>query len=147
MQFNPFKAPLNDTSLITLNSIFVNTFSFNRFSPKWGFDLNNSRNSSKSLLTYGYESRKLEEWNLRGRWNITRMFMLELSGKTGVNQLNTSNPKFDNRNFKIDQYAVEPRLTFTRGANFRAMVGYKFTDKKTNPAAKKSRPPMLLVPK
>jgi hypothetical protein len=136
VQFNPFKAPLNDTSLITLNSIFINTFSFNRFSPKWGFDLNNSRTSNKSLLTYGYESRKLDEWNLRGRWNITRMFMLELSGKTGINQLNTSNPKFDNRNFKIDQYALEPRLTFTRGANFRAMVGYKFTDKQNQSANK-----------
>ncbi|WP_246228591.1 hypothetical protein [Paraflavitalea devenefica] len=130
VQFNPFKAPLSDTSLITLNSIFINTFSYNRFSPKWGFDFNNSRNSSKSLLTYGYESRKLNEWNLRGRWNITRAFMLELSGKTGVNQLISSNPKFDNRNFKIDQYAIEPRITLTRGATFRAMVGYKFTDKK-----------------
>lgn len=130
VQFNPFKAPLSDTSLITLNSIFINTFSYNRFSPKWGFDINNSRNSSKSLLTYGYESRKLDEWNLRGRWNITRLFMLELSGKTGVNQLTSSNPKFDNRNFKIDQYSVEPRFTFTKGANFRAMVGYKYADKK-----------------
>ncbi len=130
VQFNPFKAPLNDTSLITLNSIFINTLSFNRFSPKWGFDINNSRNTNKSLLTYGYESRKLDEWNLRGRWNITRMFMLELSGKTGINQLISSNPKFDNRNFKIDQYSIEPRFTFTKGASFRAMVGYKYADKK-----------------
>lgn len=130
VQFNPFKAPLSDTSLITLNSIFINTLSFNRFSPKWGFDINNARNTSKSLLTYGYESRKLDEWNLRGRWNITRMFMLELSGKTGVNQLISSNPQFDNRNFKIDQYSIEPRFTFTKGASFRAMVGYKYTDKK-----------------
>jgi len=130
VQFNPFKAPLSDTSLITLNSIFINTFSYNRFSPKWGFDVNNARNSSKSLLTYGYESRKLDEWNLRGRWNITRLFMLEVSGKTGVNELVSSNIKFSNRNFKIDQYAVEPRFTFTKGASFRAMVGYKYSDKK-----------------
>jgi hypothetical protein len=130
VQFNPFKAPLSDTSLITLNSIFINTFSYNRFSPKWGFDVNNSRNSSKSLLTYGYESRKLDEWNLRARWNITRMFMLDVSGKTGINELVSSNVKFSNRNFKIDQYAVEPRFTFTKGASLRAMVGYKFTDKK-----------------
>ncbi|MDF2191900.1 hypothetical protein [Paraflavitalea sp. CAU 1676] len=129
VQFNPFKSPLNDTSLITLNSIFINTFSYNRFSPKWGLDINNSRNSNKSLLTYGYESRNVDEWNLRGRWNITRLFMLELSGKSGINELASSNPKFDNRNYKIDLYAIEPRLTFTKGANFRAMVGYKFTNK------------------
>ncbi len=55
VQFNPFSSPLNDTSLITVNSVFINTFSFNRLSSKWGIDLNNSRNGNKSLLTYGYE--------------------------------------------------------------------------------------------
>lgn len=129
VQFNPFKAPLSDTSLITLNSIFVNTFSFNRFSPQWGIDLNNSRNSNKSLLTYGYESRRIDEWSMRGRWNMTRMFMLELTGKTGVNQLTSSNPKFDNRNYKIGLYELEPRLTFTRGASLRAVLGYKYSQK------------------
>jgi hypothetical protein len=130
VQFNPFKAPLSDTSLITLTSTFINTFSYNRFSPKWGFDVNNSRNNSKSLLTYGYESRKLEEWGLRSRWNITRMFMLELNGKTGVNQLASSNPKFDNRNYKVNQYSAEPGITFTKGSNFRIGLGYKFAQKK-----------------
>jgi hypothetical protein len=130
VQFNPFKSPLNDTSLITLTSNFVNTFSFNRFSPKWGFDVTNARNQAKSLLTYGYESRKLDDWTLRTRWNITRLFAIELTGRTGINQLITSNPKFDNRNFYINQYSAEPRVTFTKGSNFRMGLGYKFSEKK-----------------
>ena len=89
VQFNPFKAPLNDTSLITLNKSFVNTFSFNRFSPKWGFDVTNSRTEAKSLLTYGYESHKLDEWSARTRWNITRWMALEMTGRSGINQLIT----------------------------------------------------------
>lgn len=129
VQFNPFEAPLSDTSLITLNSAFVNTFAFNRVSPKWGFDVNNSRNTNKSLLTYGYETRELDDWSLRLRWNISRKFALELIGRTGINQLVSSNPKFGNRNYKIDQQSVEPRLTFTKGANFRLITGYKFSDK------------------
>jgi hypothetical protein len=129
VQFNPFRSPLNDTSLITLTSNFVNTCSFNRFSPKWGFDVTSARNQAKSLLTYGYESHKLNDWTVRTRWNITRMFAIELTGRTGINQLITSNPKFDNRNYKIDQYSAEPRLTFTKGTNFRVGVGYKFSDK------------------
>ncbi len=48
VELNPFRAPLSDTSLITLNSVLVNTFSFNRYSSSWGFDLNNSRNRNKS---------------------------------------------------------------------------------------------------
>jgi hypothetical protein len=129
VQFNPFEASLSDNSLITLNSAFINTFAFNRVSAKWGFDVNNSRNTNKSLLTYGYETRKLDDWSLRLRWNITRRFALELIGRTGINELSNSNPKFDNRNFKIDQNSAEPRITFTKGSNFRLITGYKFSDK------------------
>lgn len=126
VEFNPFRAPLNDTSLITLNSTFVNTFSFNRFSTRWGVDLNNTRNGSKSLLTYGYETRRLDDWSLRARYNISRAVLFDITARTGVNQLATTNAKFDNRNYYVNQQSVEPRVSFTRGANFRAILGYKY---------------------
>jgi hypothetical protein len=129
VQFNPFKAPLNDTSLITLNSTFINTFSFNRFSSKWGFDINNARNGSKSLLTYGYESRNLYEWTIRARYNITKWILVDVTGKKGVNELSTSSIKFDNRNYYIRQESAEPRISFTSGANFRVIVGYRYGEK------------------
>jgi hypothetical protein len=129
VQFNPFKAPLNDTSLITLNSTFINTFSFNRFSSKWGFDINNARNGSKSLLTYGYESRNLYEWSVRARYNITKWLLVDVTGKKGVNELSTSSIKFDNRNYHIKQQSAEPRVSFTGGPNFRVIVGYRYGKK------------------
>ena len=129
VHFNPFAKPLSDTSLISLNSVFINTFSFNRFSSKWGFDISNSRNSNKSLLTYGYESRRLKDWTIRGRVNFTREILLDFTAKTGLNELQSSNPKFGNRNYEIDQSSLEPRITFTKGANFRTIVGYKFSNK------------------
>ncbi|MET0299517.1 MAG: hypothetical protein ABW036_07140, partial [Flavitalea sp.] len=129
VQFNPFRAPLNDTSLITLNSSFINTFSFNRFSSKWGIDLNNAVTSNKSLLTYGYESRMVNNWSLKGRVNITRNFLFDVTGQQGVNELITTNSKFGSRNYNIDIYAVEPRLSYTRGANMRVIVGYRMSDK------------------
>jgi len=129
VQFNPFGTPLSDTSLITLNQIYVNTLSFNRFSSKWGFDINNSRTAAKALLTYGYESRKINEYSLRTRININKLISFDITGKKGINALGTENPKFDNRNYKIDQYSIEPRTIFTRGANFRLIVGYKYSNK------------------
>lgn len=138
VQFNPFARPLSDSSLITLTSIFINTFSFNRFSSKWGFDINNSRNGNKSLLTYGYESRRLNEWTIRGRVNLTREILFDLTGRTGINELQSSNPKFGNRNYKIDQSSVEPRITLTRGANFRTIVGYKFSNKENNEGSRET---------
>ena len=129
VDFNPFQGSLNDTNLITMNSILINTFSFNRFSTKWGFDISNARSQNKSLLTYGYESRKLNDWTLRVRYNVSRQLSFDFTGRKGLNQLATSNVKFQNRNFSIGQYAVEPRTIFTRGANFRFIVGYRFSDK------------------
>jgi hypothetical protein len=129
VQFNPFKSPLNDTSLITLNSIFINTFSFNRMSSKWGVDVNNAKNSSKSLLTYGYESRKLNDWTVRARYNITKAVLVDVTAKKGVSELLTSNIKFDNRNYFIRQQSAEPRVSVTGGANFRVIVGYRYGEK------------------
>lgn len=126
VQFNPFSDPVSDSSLLTLNEILVNTFSFNRFSTKWGFDLNNAQNGSRALLTYGYETRKLNEWSAKIRWNITKEILIDLTGKKGNNILSTSNIKFGNRNYSIAQRSLEPRVTFTKGANFRFITGYKF---------------------
>lgn len=127
LQFNPFALTWQDTSLIVLNQVFSNSFSFNRFSSVWGMDINNIRNNNKAFLTYGYESRRVNDWNIKGRWNITRSVLLELAGKKNENQLLT--PNFDNRNYNIESYGLEPRLSYIQGTNFRTVVGYKYDQK------------------
>jgi hypothetical protein len=129
VQLNPFAAPLNDSSLIILSQVFANTFSFNRFSNRWGLDMINSRNSGKALLTYGYESRLFNEWSIKGRVNITKDILFDLTARVGTNQLNTSNVKFGNRNYNILQNAMEPRITLTKGAIIRVITGYRFSVK------------------
>jgi len=130
VQLNPFKTPLSDTSLINLTSIFINSFSFNRFSTRWGLDLSNSRNSGKSLLTYGLESRRLEEWSARARVNVSKSLLFDITGKTGNNTLGTDNQKFQNRNYNIKQYSFEPRLSYTKGTSLRFITSYKYSNKK-----------------
>lgn len=134
--FNPFDNSFNDSSLLTLTNIWVNSLSFNRFSPKWGFDISNARNKGRVLLTYGLETRSLTDWTMRNRVNITRRITFEAIGKSGLNQLITGNPKFDNRNYQVNILSLEPRLTFTRGANFRMIGGYKFAHKQNQQGAK-----------
>lgn len=129
LSFNPFGNAIRDTNLITLSSVWANTFSFNRFSTKWGFDLNNARSLNKALLTYGYESRVLQDWTLRFRWNISRSVLAEWVGRQGTNQLISSNPKFGNRNFQIRQASWEPKISYTRGSNFRTSIGYRMGGK------------------
>lgn len=129
LELNPFAASVGDSSLITLSNTFINTLSYNRFSTRWGFDLSQSRNSNKALLTYGYESRVITDWGGKIRINFNRMLLFETSARSGINQLLNSNTKFGNRNYRIRQYSAEPRFSYTKGSNFRIIVGYKYSDK------------------
>ena len=125
--FNPFKGAISDTSLITLTNMYANTFSFNRFSSIWGFDVSNIVNRNKVLLTYGFESRKSEDWNIKARWNFTKQLTIDLTQRLGKNLLTT--PSFSNRNYAIDILLAEPRFTYTRGTNYRVSASYQYMKK------------------
>jgi hypothetical protein len=133
VQLNPFKAPLDDTSLITRTIIVVNTFSFNRADPHWGFDISNTRNGAKTLLTYGYETRQLMEWMARLRINISRSVAFSTVLRQGTNQLSNTGANFDSSNYFLRQFSTEPNITYTRGSNFRIGMGYKLSSKVNEP--------------
>ena len=130
-EFNPFKYSLVDTALLTLTTSFINTLSFNRFSSKWGLDISNIQNTGKSLLTYGYESRKLNDWIGKVRWMISPSFTLNLNSKYGKNGLFT--PNFGNRNYDLRVRNVEPQLVFINRTVFRLQSSYKYDEKKNEP--------------
>jgi hypothetical protein len=128
-EFNPFKYGITDSALLTLNTVLSNTISFNRYSSNWGIDLINLQNSGKALLTYGYESRKINDWSAKLRWVVSPSFTFNVVGKKGMNGLFT--PSFGNRNYELDIYNVEPQLVFINRTTFRLQTSYKL-DKKTN---------------
>ncbi len=130
-EFNPFKYGVNDTALVVMNNTLLNTISYNRFSSKWGLDLSNLRSNGKSLLTYGYESRLLNEWMIKSRWNIGKSFAINVQAKKGVNALYT--PQFANRNYELDIYSAEPMLVFIKGTKFRVLTSYRYENKKNLP--------------
>ena len=129
IEWNPFKAPLDDTSLIARTLIMVNKLSFNQQDPHWGFELSNTQNGAKSLLTYGYERRQANEWLLRGRLNLNKSITLTGVYRTGINQLNNSSSNFDSSNYDLKLFSIEPGLTFTRRSNLRIGLGYRLTHK------------------
>lgn len=130
-EFNPFKYGINDTALIILDTRIPTTLSFNRFSSKWGVDLTNVRINGKSLLTYGYESRKQNDWIVKWRWNVNRSFSVNINFKKGQNALYT--PTFGNRNYQLDIYSVEPSLTYIVRTTFRLVGSYRYDNKKNLP--------------
>lgn len=130
-EFNPFKYGVSDDALILTNTSIVNTLSFNRLSSKWGVDFSNFRRNGKSLLTYGFESTKLNDWTMKWRWNISRSISLTVNGKKGMNALYT--PQFTNRNYELSVYNIEPFFVFIKGTSFRIVTSYKFENKQNLP--------------
>jgi hypothetical protein len=103
---------------------------FNRSNIKWGFDVTHSISNNKSLLSYGFESRKLRNLVTKLRWNINRSFVTTLSYKQVRNVLNTTGPKFDNRNYLVKQHIVEPSLSYVYRSNLRATLTYAYAQKR-----------------
>jgi hypothetical protein len=128
---NPFKTDAANNALIAFGNTFSNSFSFNKFNTVWGVDLNQYQGSNKALLTYGYESRRLQSWTLRGRWNLQKKFLLEATGKKAVNELST--PSFNNRNYQIDEQKAELKAAYNYRTTFRLSVNYEFNDRRNLP--------------
>ena len=135
-QFSPFGKRNNDTSLISLNSFLSNSFYFNRTNVKWGMDITHRISNTKALLTYGFESRKLRDVSLRGRWNLNKSITTSVTNRFIRNQLIT--PKFANRNYNIDQNSIEPSVSYVYGSKLRASLIYTY-DKKQNIIGNKER--------
>lgn len=133
--FDPFQSTFNDTSLLTLDKIFSNSFSFNRFDPNWGIDLNNLRSDAKAFLSYGYEARAINDWNLKMRCTIFKKYTAEWNIKALHNRLFT--PGLANRNFNIKGISIEPKMTFTHETVFRIKSGLRW-DKRKNPAGEEA---------
>lgn len=130
-EFNPFKSNVLDTSLLTLNTSLLNALSFNRYSSKWGLDLSNVQNKGKALLTYGYESRLQNDWYAKLRINLSNAFTFDVNNRKGLTALYT--PNFANRNYELNIYSTEPRISFVKGTVFRIQTSYKWENKQNDP--------------
>lgn len=126
-RFNPFASNLADSSIIALTSSIRNTLYFNRTHPKFGVEHTFQNLESKSLLSNGTESRSQEFQKADVRYNLTKVFQLNLIGEQG-NQTNNSQ-FFANRNFFIDYYRLEPKFTYQPSSAVKLAVSYSTTEK------------------
>ncbi len=129
--FDPLQGNDADTALISSGKNISNSLFFNRTSTKWGFDINQSLISSKSLLTYGKEINSLDQWSVRIRWNINRKFNINVFTKTAKQGLKNTASNFGNRNYELSQQWLEPQLVYLKANRLRVVLAYSF-GKKTN---------------
>lgn len=119
---NPFYTNMNDQQILSLNSNFRNTFYFNRTHPKYGADISYRKNNMKILMTNGSEQKSLGEWQVKLRWNLSRKWQINLRLNDGQKTANSE--FFNNRDYYIDYYSIEPKLVFQPTKYFRVGINY-----------------------
>ena len=125
--FNPFGTDIEDSSLVSVNSSISNTLYFNRLNSKFGLDFFFLNNTSKTLLTNGFESRTLIQKEWRTRYNITRIYAAE--ARFTLQEKENGSEFFNNRNFKIDIVEAEPKFIFQPSVKFRLTLSGIFSER------------------
>jgi len=115
--------------LINNSSSVINSFFINRFSAKWGIDYIQTLNGGKTLLNYGVDSRRNTEDQLRGRYNLSRYFTLQLAARQG--QKTFRSQFLETRSYAIGYKLLEPGMTLLLLKNqFRIQSSYKYDFRK-----------------
>jgi hypothetical protein len=126
---NPFNSYASDTSLLSFDRLQSHTISYNKLSQVWGLELNYMESSNRAFLSYGLETRSLKDLNLRLRSYWLKTFALQLVIRRKGNSLET--PGFSNRNYAIQAFSFEPRISLVKGTDFRAQINYRAERKKS----------------
>lgn len=124
LAFNPFRREVADSSLQTLSSSWRNVLFFNRSSSIFAMDYTVQQNSSKSLLSTGFELRKLYTHEFKTRFGIKRVLTIIGMYKTGIKS--NSSDFLSGRNYDIDFYEIKPELAWQPGTNFRWSINYVY---------------------
>lgn len=125
--FNPTDIRLDDSLLQALTYSFRQSLFFNQSAAVFGTDYTYQNNLSKQLLTNGFETRGNESHEWRWRWNVTRAWSLN---STNIYSIKSTESLFlINRNFIIEAYDFEQKLSYQPNTAFRISLLYKHNKK------------------
>ena len=122
--WNPFDLTISDTSLVTIASSIRNVLFFNRNHPKYDFQIGQSDNRNRNVLTTGFESRQTKEQFIRSRWNMTPVFSNQINYAFG--NRNSDSELFDNRDFNIDYQKITPQFIYLPNQKYEATLEYEW---------------------
>lgn len=125
---DPFAPETADTNLRAYTSSARNTFFYDRTSRTWSMDHSWQNDRSRSLLLNGFESRSRLFNTVRVRWNTTRQWTVDVEGERG--RVTNASDLLSGRTWAIEQQGLKPRATWQPNTALRAMLSFKYTEKK-----------------
>lgn len=126
--WNPFQLNVVDSALVAVTSNVRNVLFFNRGDAVYDIQLGQNDNRNKFVQTTGFESRKLAEYYLQGRLNLDKTISSQLRMSTG--QRSSDSEFFNNKDYQINFFSVEPQFTLLIDQKFRTILKYKYQSDK-----------------
>ncbi|MCC6182457.1 MAG: hypothetical protein IT237_11550 [Bacteroidia bacterium] len=121
--FNPAEIKLEDSLLTSLNYSLRQSVFFNQSAAIFGTDYSYQSNLAKQLLTNGFEIRENTTHEWRWRWNVTKAWAINSTNNYGFKR--NGSELLINRNYKIEFYSLEQKISYQPNTAFRISVLYK----------------------
>lgn len=126
--YNPFISTLRNDVIITTATTLSNTLYYNRNNAGWGIDYNYLQNNTKQLLTYGVEGTSNTQHTGKLRWNISRSFTFNTTGRNGFRGYQSA--LSDGRTYSIRSYNIEPSITWLYRGMLRFTTSLRYDERK-----------------
>lgn len=134
--WNPFATP-DAEDLLTSQVSIRHNFYINKGRPEWEYQLGQSTNRRRTVLTSGLQALAEEKWFSKLRIRLRRQINLNLEAETG--RETSEAETFLERNYTIDAEGVKTSLSFFRRGLLRHSFGAGLSGKR----ARDNRPERL----
>ena len=122
---NPFRDGGDDQLGLTLN--FRNALFYNRGKQKFTTSYTYISTSSSNLLAVGLQENKLYSHQLKFNHKFWESWILNFNNSIGSNKSTSEN--FSGRNYQLDSYEINPKLSYLLNVQTRFDVFYQFLNK------------------
>lgn len=127
-RLNPFAYQTADANLLSLSKLLRNTVYFNRSNPIFGAELTVQQTQQKTLLAQGSDTRNLASQSLLLRRTLATALTSRLAGTRSIRESRSS--YLLERNFVLEQYEVQPELSYQPSGIWRFTGTYHRTTKR-----------------
>ena len=125
LNINPFEDGGEDQLGLNLN--FRNAIFFNRGKQRYTTSYTYVNTSGSNLISLGLQENKLESHQFNFNHKFEEVWLFNLKGALGNTESISDN--FENRNFDLDSYQINPKISYLLNRQTRFDVFYQFLGK------------------
>ena len=124
IDINPFN--IDENSLLAYNYSLKNVLYFNKSKQRFSLDFTFLENKSKNNFSFGSTKSSSIIKKINFVHKIDELYLIEITG----NNLKKTNwsENFQDKNYNINDYSINPKLTYFSGENNRINFSYKLSN-------------------